>query len=34
VDAFVEGRLLTLVHPAGEPRLSWGRIAGELLEAG
>ncbi|MGW2397201.1 hypothetical protein ACWCYY_11670 [Kitasatospora sp. NPDC001664] len=31
LDLFLEGRLLTLVHPAGEPRPSWGRIAAEAL---
>ncbi|MEV0530889.1 hypothetical protein [Kitasatospora sp. NPDC050463] len=31
LDLFLEGRLLTLVHPVGEPRPSWGRIAEEAL---
>ncbi|MFJ4795138.1 hypothetical protein [Kitasatospora purpeofusca] len=31
LDLFLEGRLLTLVHPVGKPRPSWGRIAEEAL---
>ncbi|MCD0484580.1 hypothetical protein LO771_19815 [Streptacidiphilus sp. ASG 303] len=31
LDLFLEGRLLTLVHPVGEPRPSWGRIAEEAV---
>ncbi|MFB9738853.1 hypothetical protein ACFFRO_27635 [Streptomyces thermocoprophilus] len=32
LDVFLEGRLLTLVHPADSPRPSWDRIRSELLE--
>ncbi|MCX4745986.1 hypothetical protein OG455_10685 [Kitasatospora sp. NBC_01287] len=31
LDLFLEGRLLTLVHPVGEPRPSWGLITEEAL---
>ncbi|MFJ6774010.1 hypothetical protein ACIQOV_24170 [Kitasatospora sp. NPDC091257] len=31
LDLVLEGRLLTLVHPVGEPRPSWGRIAEDAL---
>ncbi|WP_017559575.1 hypothetical protein [Nocardiopsis baichengensis] len=32
LDAFLTGRLLTVVHQATAPRPSWGRIVDELLE--
>ncbi|MGW4170075.1 hypothetical protein ACWEGX_24560 [Streptomyces chartreusis] len=32
LDVFLEGRLLTLVHPVDSPRPSWDRIRSELLE--
>ncbi|MGQ4482631.1 hypothetical protein [Streptomyces sp. SAS_276] len=32
LDAFLEGRLLTIVHPVDSPRPSWDRIQSELLE--
>ncbi|MET9958182.1 hypothetical protein ABZ128_03690 [Streptomyces sp. NPDC006326] len=31
LDLFLEGRLLTVVHPVGSPRPSWDRIRTELL---
>ncbi|MEU8924656.1 hypothetical protein AB0D10_27560 [Kitasatospora sp. NPDC048545] len=31
LDLFLDGRLLTLVHPVGEPRPSWGQIAEEAV---
>ncbi|MFJ6666529.1 hypothetical protein [Streptomyces sp. NPDC091383] len=32
LDVFLEGRLLTIVHPVDSPRPSWDRIQAELLE--
>lgn len=32
LDVFLEGRLLTIVHPVDSPRPSWDRIQSELLE--
>jgi hypothetical protein len=32
LDVFLEGRLLTVVHPIGSPRPSWHRIQAELLQ--
>jgi hypothetical protein len=32
LDVFLEGRLLTVVHPVDSPRPSWDRIRSELLE--
>ncbi len=34
LDLHLEGRLLTVVHPAGERRPSWGQIAEEALGLG